>query len=112
MNKLAVYDKLCCFIILSILKKGGEVALSSHFRHLFANLLGIINDASYLISVMASDDLVAHQGLFENTKLYQKITITDKGIKYLEENLNQVIIPENEFNEVHLDRIKSILKHQ
>ena len=43
MNKLAVYDKLCCFIILSI-----EVALSSHFRHLFANLLGIINDASYL----------------------------------------------------------------
>ena len=107
MNKLAVYDKLCCFIILSI-----EVALSSHFRHLLANLLGIINDASYLISVMANDELVAHQGLFENRKLYQKITITDKGIKYLEENLNQVIIPENEFNEVHLDRIKSILKYQ
>ena len=70
MNKLAVYDKLCCFIILSI-----EVALSSHFRHLLANLLGIINDASYLISVMANDELVAHQGLFKNTKLYQKMNL-------------------------------------
>ena len=75
MNKLAIYDKLCCFIILSILKKGGEVTLSSHFRHLFANLLGIINDASYLISVMANDELVVHQGLFENTKLYQKMNL-------------------------------------
>ena len=70
MNKLAVCDKLCCFIILSI-----EVALSSHFRHLLANLLGIINDASYLISVMANDELVVHQGLFENTKLYQKMNL-------------------------------------
>ena len=75
MNKLAIYDKLCCFIILSILKKGGEVTLSSHFRHLFTNLLGIINDASYLISVMANDELVAHQGLLENTKLYQKMNL-------------------------------------
>ena len=75
MNKLAVYDKLCCFIILSILKKGGEIALSSHFRHLLASLLGIINDASYLISVIANDELVAHQGFFENTKLYQKMNL-------------------------------------
>ena len=28
-----------------------------------------------LISVMANDELVAHQGLLENTKLYQKMNL-------------------------------------
>lgn len=96
-------------IVLSFLKKEEKISFSFKIDHIFSTLLGIITDVPSLVKEMSEEELIIHQGLYENTNSYKNLTITEKGAKYLEENLDQIIIPKNEFNEVHLDRIKKIL---
>ncbi|MDO4729078.1 MAG: hypothetical protein Q4B43_08765 [Bacteroidota bacterium] len=102
-------DQICILLILAIIKKGGELTLSSKIKHIFATMLGIINDESFLIRKINENGLVKHQGEYEKTGVYKNLSLTEKGEQYLIKHLENVIIPTEMFNETHRERILKVL---
>jgi hypothetical protein len=71
-------------LFLSILKKEGKIVSSYYFHHLFTTLLGIINEVVSLIEIMTKEDLITHQGRYDNSGLYKDLQITNKGVVIFE----------------------------
>lgn len=109
MKELSTLDSICILLILAIIKKGGELTLSSKIKHIFTTMLGIINDESFLIRKMNENGLVKHQGKYEKTGLYKNVSITEKGEQYLMTHLENTIVPTEMFNQIHREKVLKIL---
>lgn len=108
--KRTPYDELCVLIILSVLKNRGKIVSSYYFHNLFTTLLGIIIQVAPLIDMMTEEDLITHQGGYDTSGLYKDLQITDKGLFYLKENISKVVISQEEFHPIHIERIRKILE--
>lgn len=108
-SKEIMIDKICNLIILNILSKT-NVSTSYMFRNIFSNSLGIINDEHFLIEKMIEQGLITHEGLYENSTFYKSLKITDSGQKYFNDNIDTIIIPNGEFSNEKLLRIKNYLR--
>jgi len=91
-------------------KNNLEIILVVYFHHLFTTLLGIINEVVPLIEIMTKEDLITHQGRYDTSGLYKDLQITDKGLLYLKENISKLVISQEEFHPIHIERIRKILE--
>lgn len=108
-SKEIMIDKICNLIILNVLSKT-DVNTSYMFRNIFLNTLGIINDEHFLIKEMTEQGLITHEGVYENSTFYKSLKITDNGKKYFDDNIDTIVIPNKEFSNEKLLRIKNYLR--
>lgn len=96
-TKETIIENICSLMILKIASIN-VVGTSFMFRNIFLNMLGIIEDESFLIKKMEEEELLLHAGLFENSNFYKFISTTEKGIKYFNEKIKSLEIPKEEFS--------------
>ncbi len=86
-----------------------EISTSYYFDKVFLKL-GIITQIGDLIDQLENNGLLTHKGLFVNEdSIYKSVSTTERGIKYFDEEIKKIKIPEVEFSQERQILLKKYL---